>query len=133
MRFTVTAFCICICISYTSFAQNINYKDWKKEAKENIRLLPKYGNKPKTKDQLAADNQLIEDYIKQEGSRSKASEVLIKIGFNYLYKGDIRTAMYRFNQAWLLDPENENVFWGWGLFISYSMIFQRLWNNMMKD
>ncbi|REA59035.1 hypothetical protein DSL64_18930 [Dyadobacter luteus] len=22
--------------------------------------------------------------------------------------------MYRFNQAWLLDPDNEDVFWGWG-------------------
>ncbi|WAC13089.1 tetratricopeptide repeat protein [Dyadobacter pollutisoli] len=92
----------------------MSYKEWKREAKENIRLLPKYGDKPKTKEQLASDSQLIDEYIKQEGSRRNASEVLIKLGFNYLYRGDVRTAMYRFNQAWLLDPENENVFWGWG-------------------
>jgi len=112
MRYTFTI--ICIFISYLSFAQNISYKDWKKEAKENIRLLPKYGNKPKNEDQLSADSQLIKNYVKQEGTRLKASEVLIELGFNYLYQGDVKTAMYRFNQAWLLDPENENVYWGWG-------------------
>jgi len=105
---------IFVCISYAGSAQNMSYKDWKKDAEEDIRLLPKYGNIPKTKGQLNSDNQLIDSYIKQEGSRRKASEVLIDIGFTYLYKGDIKTAMYRFNQAWLLDPENENVFWGWG-------------------
>src|ERR1019366_9032346 len=44
----------------------------------------------------------------------KASEILIRLGFNYLYKGDLKTSMFRFNQAWLLDPENENVYWGFG-------------------
>ncbi|WP_426291857.1 tetratricopeptide repeat protein [Dyadobacter endophyticus] len=112
MRFVFTA--IFICISCVSFAQKMSYEEWIKEAQENIRLLPKYGNRPKSKGQLAADDQLIEQYTRQEGSRSSASELLIRIGFEYLNKGEIRIAMYRFNQAWLLDPENENVFWGWG-------------------
>jgi|SRR6185312_247712 len=39
---------------------------------------------------------------------------MVKLGFDYLYRGDINTAMKRFNQAWLLDPKNENAYWGFG-------------------
>ncbi|MEL1241117.1 tetratricopeptide repeat protein [Flavobacterium flavipallidum] len=101
-------------ISYLGFGQQIKYDEWKSEAKNNIRLLPKYGNVKKTEAQIVADNKLIADYVAQTGTRHKGSELLIKLGFDYLYKGDIKTAMYRFNQAWLLDPKNENVFWGFG-------------------
>ncbi|WP_288883842.1 tetratricopeptide repeat protein [Pedobacter panaciterrae] len=90
----------------------ISYEDWKKEAKTNIRLIPKFGNAVKSESQKKADQQLIDNYLKQQGSHHKASELIIKLGFDYLYKGDTKTAMYRFNQAWLLEPKNENVFWG---------------------
>jgi Flp pilus assembly protein TadD len=103
-----------ITVSALASGQNMSYSQWKKEAKEDIRLLPKYGEVPKTKEQKSADQELIDDYVKQEGNRVKASEVLVKLGFNYLYKGDLKTAMYRFNQAWILDPENANCFWGFG-------------------
>jgi tetratricopeptide (TPR) repeat protein len=92
----------------------ITYTEWKEEAKTNMRLLPKYGNQPKTEAQKEADNELINTYLKQQGTRRKASEVLIKLGFDYLYRGNIKTAMYRFNQAWLLDSSNVDVHWGFG-------------------
>ncbi|QRR00744.1 tetratricopeptide repeat protein [Dyadobacter sandarakinus] len=115
------------CISHFSSAQDISYKEWQKEAKENIRLLPKYGNKPKTRAQLDADKQLIESYIKQEGSRQKASDMLIEAGFQYLQEGEVKTAMYRFNQAWLLNPDNEDVYWGWGaIYSSFSDLAKAL-------
>lgn len=101
-------------IVFSSSAQEMSYKEWNREAKRNIRLIPKYGNQPKSDKQKQADQELIDSYIAQEGSRRKASEFLINTGFNYLYAGDVKTAMYRFNQAWLLDPDNEDVFWGWG-------------------
>ncbi|MCE7041879.1 tetratricopeptide repeat protein [Dyadobacter sp. CY312] len=109
--FLIAAFSLWATIS---FSQTIKYPEWKKEAKTNIRLLPKYGHQAKTDKQKAADQELIDNYIAQEGTRRKASEVLIEIGFEYLNRGEIKTAMYRFNQAWLLDPNNEDVFWGWG-------------------
>ena len=90
----------------------ISYEDWKKEAQTNIRLNPKFGDAVKTDSQKEADQQLIDDYLKQQGNHHKGAEILIKLGFDHLYKGDVRTAMYRFNQAWLLEPKNENVFWG---------------------
>ena len=38
---------------------------------------------------------------------------MISLGFKYLYR-DIKTAMYRFNQAYLLDSTNTDIYWGFG-------------------
>jgi len=105
---------IIIFISGVAFGQQMSYEQWNAEAQTNIRLLPKYGNQPKNEQQKALDDKLIEDYIKRDGSREKGSETLIGLGFKYLYGGDVKTAMYRFNQAWLLNPDNVNVYWGYG-------------------
>lgn len=101
-------------LTYPVFAQKTPYIQWQEAAKQDIRLLPKYGNQPKTEEQQKADEILVKDYLAQAGTHRKASELLIKLGFNYLYKNDPKTAMFRFNQAWILDPNNENVFWGFG-------------------
>lgn len=90
----------------------ITYEEWKEEARSEIRLFPKFGGAVKSERQKEADQILIEEYTKQQGTRHKGSEVLVKLGFDYLYSGDPKTAMYRFNQAWILDPKNENAFWG---------------------
>jgi tetratricopeptide (TPR) repeat protein len=112
MRYLLLTFFITV--SSLVFGQAISYSAWKEEARNNSRLLPKYGKAEKTPEQKKADKELIDAYVAQAGSRSKGSELLIRLGFNYLYKGDLRTAMYRFNQAWLLDPQNPNVNWGFG-------------------
>jgi len=112
MRFLLTAaFTLWI---FSSCSKKMSYKDWNKQAITDMRLLPKYGNRPKSNQLKQLDQDLIEQYIAQEGTRRRASEVLINIGSEYLASGDARTAMPRFNQAWLLDPENEDTFWGWG-------------------
>lgn len=105
---------VTLLISFVAFGQQMTYTEWQSEAITNIRLQPKYGNAQKTPAQIKADNELIADYLAQTGTRYKGSELLVKLGFDYLYKGDLKTAMYRFNQAWLLDPKNANVFWGFG-------------------
>ncbi|MCW2263984.1 MULTISPECIES: tetratricopeptide repeat protein [Sphingobacterium] len=112
MKYTIT--CILLLITTLIFGQQITYSNWKKEAKTEIRLLPKYGNAVKTKEQKTIDQELIKSYLEKAGTNRKASELLIKLGFDYLYKQDLKTAMYRFNQAWLLDPTNADVFWGFG-------------------
>jgi Flp pilus assembly protein TadD len=112
MKYTLTL--ITILISQLCIAQQINYKEWQEQAKTEIRLLPEYGKVTKTKEQIAADQELIQAELKQEGTHRKASDHLIRLGFNNLYSGDLRAAMYRFNQAWLLDPQNANVYWGYG-------------------
>jgi len=110
MKYTLTF--IAILVSQLCIAQQMSYQEWKEQAKTEIRLLPEYGHVSKTKEQIAFDNELIQGELKQEGTHRKASDHLITLGFNNLYSGDLRTAMYRFNQAWLLDPKNENDYWG---------------------
>ncbi|MGX5691427.1 tetratricopeptide repeat protein [Arcticibacter tournemirensis] len=112
MRCTIIIFLLAI--STISFGQAISYSAWKEEAKSNIRLLPQYGGAEKTQEQKSADQELIDAYTAQEGSRRKGSELLVKLGFDYLYRGDLKTAMYRFNQAWILDSGNANAYWGFG-------------------
>ena len=92
--------------------ENTGYVAWKEEAKSNIRLLPKYGYVQKSEGQKEADKDFIAEVLKQGVSLKEGAENHIDLGFNYLYKGDLRTAMYRFNQAWLLDSTNSNIFSG---------------------
>ena len=107
--------------SITVFGQTYNevmndqmtYEKWEKESKTNIRLLPKYGNAVKTEEQKKLDQQFIETSLKIDGTPRKASDHMIQVGFSYLYR-DIKTAMYRFNQAFLLDSTNTDIYWGYG-------------------
>lgn len=101
-------------LSLSTFAQQVNYVQWKEEAKSEINLLPEYGNAAKTKEQIAVDDDFIKLCLKEDGTYKKASEHMVSLGFKYLYQGDPKTAMRRFNQAWLLNPKNENAYWGFG-------------------
>lgn len=111
--------------SFLSFGQT-TYEDWIKQAEINIRLKPKYGNVEKTKEQIESDKKFIEETMKIEkfkGDKTMASNHMIELGFQYLYKGDLKTAMYRFNQAFLLDSENTDIYWGFGaIYMSLSNI-----------
>lgn len=107
--------------SFLGYGQSATYMMWKMEAQNNLRLLPKYGNIEKTEEQKAADQEFIKTTLQTEGTKEKASEHLVQLGFSYLGKRDFKTAMYRFNQAWLLNPHNENAFWGFGgVYFSFS-------------
>ncbi|MEO8885209.1 MAG: tetratricopeptide repeat protein [Mucilaginibacter sp.] len=112
MKYIITIFIAFF--SVASFAQQITYAQWKKDAETEINLIPEYGNLPKPKEMIAEDQKLIDLAIKTDGTSHKASEHLVSLGFDYLYRGDLKTAMKRFNQAWLLDNKNENAYWGFG-------------------
>jgi tetratricopeptide (TPR) repeat protein len=99
--------------SLTSVGQQMTYEQWEEEAKTNIRLLPKYGYVEKSEGQKKADQEFIEKALKLDTTFRKASDHMIRLGFNYLYR-DIKTAMYRFNQAYLLDSTNTDIYWGFG-------------------
>jgi len=107
-------------LSLTTFGQKysdvmdkkMTSEQWNEEAKTNIRLLPKYGHVTKTQGQKASDKEFIETTLKQYPTNRKASDHLIELGFKYLYN-DIKTAMYRFNQAYLLDSTNTDIYWGY--------------------
>jgi len=93
--------------------QQMTLEKWNEEAKTNIRLLPKYGNAQKTEAQKKSDNEFIDTALKKDTTHRKASDHLISLGFQCLYR-DVKTAMYRFNQAYLLDSTNSDIYWGFG-------------------
>lgn len=100
-----------------AFGQQMTIKEWDELAKTNIRLLPKYGHIPKTEGQKKSDKKFIAETVQQDafkGDSTAASNHMISLGFKYIYRGDIKTAMYRFNQAYLLDSLNTDIYWGYG-------------------
>ena len=62
----------------------------------------------------AGDQKLISDSTKHYGTRQKASAAFVGNGFSYYLEDDLAKAMRRFNQAWLLDPQNPEVYAGFG-------------------
>jgi len=72
--------------------------------------MPMYGNKPPTAEQQKAHEKFIKASIENMGSREAACEYTLTIVNTHLAKGDLRMAMIRNNQAWLLDPKNPKVF-----------------------
>lgn len=113
MKYFISAYLLLI--SLNVLGQPINYKDWQEEAKKDDRLLPEYGNVPRTKEQKATDEAYINTATEEmETNRHDGSAQLVVLGFNYYRHGDMRVAMYRFNQAWLLNPLNEEVYAGFG-------------------
>lgn len=105
--------------SIFSYGQIISYRDWERQAKMDKRLLPKYGHLQKTEKEIESDDQFISsimslDIYKGDSAYRKASNDLIFKGFNEMYTGSLKTAMYRFNQAFLLDSSNTNIYWGYG-------------------
>lgn len=102
-----------------SFGQRMTYSEWQEEAKTNKRLLPKYGYMPKSINELTSDSTFISSILQTDGSKEVGSAHLVGLGFNYMQQGDIKTAMYRFNQAWLLDSLNANALWGFGAVYAY--------------
>lgn len=101
-------------LSMTVSGQPIHWDEWENESKTNMRLLPKYGGVEKTEKQKESDTEFIETILKQDSTHRKGSDHLIDLGFKYLYKVDFKTAMYRFNQAYLLDSTNTDIYWGFG-------------------
>ena len=87
----------------------IHFIDAEQES-EGINTVPMYGGRPK----VPADQEFIETATKEAGSKEIASQQYVELGRNYLDTGHPKTAMKRFNQAWLLNPNNADVFLGFG-------------------
>lgn len=84
-----------------------------------INLLPMYGAEyepyiKKTEAQKENDKKFIESIVKSEGSRKLGAKHFSTAGWVMLKNGDFKTAMMRFNQAWLLDPDYYQPYWGFG-------------------
>jgi len=81
--------------------------------------IPMYGGIEFTPYQKEINETFIQGVVKQYGSREAAADESVRWGWNYLNeKHDPKTAMKRFNQAWLLNPNNAGAFFGFGFLMS---------------
>ncbi len=80
---------------------------------EDISLLPKYGEAIKSPAQLDADAKFLSVVDEQyKGDRSSAATDFAHVGWDALHAGEVKKAMRRFNEAWLLDHQNLYALWG---------------------
>jgi len=82
--------------------------------------LPLYGGVDRTKNSefIAQDNSLIEKAMRTFGSREHASEGYVEHGFDHYGNNELEESMNRFNQAWLLNPENPYAYLGFALLLN---------------
>jgi tetratricopeptide (TPR) repeat protein len=76
---------------------------------ENIHKLPMYGRVKKCAAQIRSDSVFLSTY---KNDPKKAAVRYVKRGWDYIREGKLDTAMFRFNQAWMLDSLNADVYWG---------------------
>jgi tetratricopeptide (TPR) repeat protein len=86
----------------------------KQNCPDDINLLPMYGEVKKCEEQIEIDKQFLSDCDKQFKNRREASDKYVEIAWGFFYNNDIEASMKRFNQAWLLDKNNSEVYWGFG-------------------
>ena len=69
----------------------------------------------KTREQLKADGEFVELAIREKGGRAEAAGHMAKRGWEACDANDFPTAVKRFNQAWLIDPDNAKIYHGFGV------------------
>ena len=73
---------------------------------------PMYGEVPKNEEYKIADDDFRKECLEQFKTIDSAVFVQIDNGWRYFYHNDLKTAMKRFNQAWLLNPEFPDSYFG---------------------
>ena len=86
----------------------------KQHCPDGINKLPMYGQVPKCPEQIEIDNDFLKECDELFENRKEAAVRHIDYGWGYFYKNQLDLAMSRFNQAWLLDKSNADIFWGYG-------------------
>ncbi len=72
--------------------------------------LPMFGGVTKNAAMIQADNDFIATVLAKGVTRAQGSDKMVVLGWQYFFQHDYTTAMKRFNQAWLLDPDNGDLF-----------------------
>lgn len=82
-----------------------------------IDQFPMYGgmDRQSVPELKAADDEFISGVAKASGSRENGSDAFVEQGIRYYLQDNYSMAMKRFNQAWLLNPRNPDVFWGFSM------------------
>lgn len=73
---------------------------------------PMYGDVQKSEAFQKTDERFIQNAIEQCGTRDSAVNLYLDRAWRYFYNNDLQMAMKRFNQAWLLNAEAPDTYFG---------------------
>ena len=83
-------------------ASDLNVNEWNEAYHSNLK--PMYGNKIKSTEEKAADKKYVDFMLAHHnGDTIQATREVARDGWHFFYKKVIDTAMFRFNQSWLID------------------------------
>ena len=77
--------------------------------------LPMYGGIEKNEAQKKADENLVAALKAQGATPEQGAERVLKLAWEAFHKKDLGLATQRFNQGWMLDPENSDSYHGFAL------------------
>jgi Flp pilus assembly protein TadD len=78
--------------------------------------LPLWEELTKTQKMLDADRRFVREIGRiHDGDLKAGAKFSVAQGWDMFEKGDMDVAIRRFNQAWLLDPENPEIYWGFAV------------------
>lgn len=79
------------------------------------RVAPLFGEQHKTSRQIEEEIKFLSECDKSFASRDEASTFFAARAWEYIQEGQLDTAAYRFNLAYLLDEKNVDAYWGLGV------------------
>lgn len=84
------------------------------QAQPRVDELPMYGGMDRSAaaELQASDKKLLQDAVRAFGSAGKASKAWVSQGYRFYQADQLGMAMRRFNQAWLLNPDNPEAYTG---------------------
>lgn len=84
-------------------------------AQISSRPAPMWEDYQKTSADIASDEKFVQDAIRlADGDRKKAAANVMQLGWQRLAE-DPNHAIRAFNQAWLIEPDNPGIFWGFAV------------------
>ncbi len=113
MKKTLLFFVVVLATACPASAQ-MSYQQWQKAIENNPYLQPRYGDIEKTVYQHREDEAFRAFMLRQFETVEKASQFLIDRGLQFIYQEDPVEAMRRFNEAYLMDSSNYDIYMGYG-------------------
>jgi tetratricopeptide (TPR) repeat protein len=90
----------------------------------NLNQLPEYGRQRKCQEEIEIDNEFLFSCDSSFKDRKEAAKYYVRRAWDYYGESKLDTAMFRFNQAWMLDSTNADVYWGFGTLLGMKKQFK---------
>jgi tetratricopeptide (TPR) repeat protein len=106
----------CLCVVGLQLSASSCFAATNENQEARIDEVPMYGgiDRSAVAELKAGDEKFITDVTAQFGSREQASRKWVNQGYRFYNHDQLGMAMRRFNQAWLLNPQNPEVYAGFG-------------------